>query len=313
MSENQSNNGSEAESNDSPKLQSELGKQKQARKQDRGEAEKEKDSNFELEDEHTKLEMPDDYPRKNSKTPLQGQGTSNLNTLSNSINFGAEDQKIEQKSPQQRKNSKFYHDNSPQINGTTSIKKSEFQTNEIDGFPSSKYQLDTLNNEMEFEHETEDKQSNFENFDKYKSEKTNTIQKSNKPFKCFDFIFPAGILAKLVKLEKMIDMTDTHLETILFDKFGFNDPAPVLICVGGRNTGRGNFTIGMARAAFRSDAVIVDSGVSTGMEGYCIREKVTLVGVFPGEAAQNPKIKPKNIEVNELANGHTHMFKITDP
>lgn len=134
-----------------------------------------------------------------------------------------------------------------------------------------------------------------------------------KPFKCFDFIFPGGIVSKLVKLEKMAHLSDTWLESILFEKFDFAEPAPVLAVVGARNTGRGNFVVGLARAAFRSDAVILDSGVQTGMELYAIREKVKLVGVFPGKAVQQPKVKSKKQEMNELANGHTHMFSITDP
>lgn len=53
--------------------------------------------------------------------------------------------------------------------------------------------------------------------------------------------------------------------------FKFVEGSPVLIMSGARETGRGKFLAGLARAAFRSDAVIIDSGVETGIENYCLR------------------------------------------
>jgi len=50
---------------------------------------------------------------------------------------------------------------------------------------------------------------------------------------------------------------------------------------GARDTGRGKLLAGVNRAALRSDAVIIDSGVKTGIETYCLRRKVNLIGVFP--------------------------------
>lgn len=41
--------------------------------------------------------------------------------------------------------------------------------------------------------------------------------------------------------------------------------------IGGKDTGRGKFLAGIARAAFNCDAIIIDSGISTGIEKYALR------------------------------------------
>jgi hypothetical protein len=53
--------------------------------------------------------------------------------------------------------------------------------------------------------------------------------------------------------------------------FKFEEGSPVVIMAGARESGRGKFLAGLARAAFRSDAVIIDSGIETGLENYCLR------------------------------------------
>lgn len=85
----------------------------------------------------------------------------------------------------------------------------------------------------------------------------------------FDFIFPGGKLAKLAKIENL-KLTSDQLLAIT-RAFKFSEGAPVIVMAGGRNSGKGKFLAGLARAAFRSDAIILDSGVETGIENYCIR------------------------------------------
>ena len=53
--------------------------------------------------------------------------------------------------------------------------------------------------------------------------------------------------------------------------FKFIEGAPVIVLAGARDSGRGKSLAGLSRAAFRSDAVIIDSGVETGIENYCLR------------------------------------------
>ena len=63
----------------------------------------------------------------------------------------------------------------------------------------------------------------------------------------------------------------------------------------------------MARAAFRTDAVILDSGLGSGMEKFCMRKHLTLVGVAPEREVIYPRINPNVKQDNELTNGHTHF------
>jgi len=65
-------------------------------------------------------------------------------------------------------------------------------------------------------------------------------------------------------------ITDKQMLEVL-RAFKFVEGAPVLVMAGARESGRGKFLAGLARAAFRSDAVIIDSGVETGIENYCLR------------------------------------------
>lgn len=100
------------------------------------------------------------------------------------------------------------------------------------------------------------------------------------------------------------------------EAFKINEALPSIILAGARESNRGKLLAGVSRAAFRSDAVIIDSGVSTGIESYCLRRSkilclisdVKLFGVFPEAQISLPKINPTQRELNELTNGHTHLF-----
>jgi len=45
---------------------------------------------------------------------------------------------------------------------------------------------------------------------------------------------------------------------------------------------RGKLYAGICRAAYKTDAVIIDSGIKTGIEPFAIRKGVKLIGVSPG-------------------------------
>lgn len=55
------------------------------------------------------------------------------------------------------------------------------------------------------------------------------------------------------------------------EKFKIKEAFPSVILAGARDSNRGKLLAGVARAAFRSDAVIIDSGIKTGIESYCLR------------------------------------------
>lgn len=87
---------------------------------------------------------------------------------------------------------------------------------------------------------------------------------------------------------------------------------PVINLIGARECGRGKFYAGIARAAFNCDAVVIDSGISTGIEKYAIRRGVKLIGVAPENEIKYPKINPTFQDPLELSNGHTHLFLLNN-
>jgi hypothetical protein len=64
-----------------------------------------------------------------------------------------------------------------------------------------------------------------------------------KPYTLHDFVFPGGIIARMAKLEKMIDCPEPAIMVIL-EKFKFDKPRPVIVCSGSRKAERGKFLAG---------------------------------------------------------------------
>jgi hypothetical protein len=70
--------------------------------------------------------------------------------------------------------------------------------------------------------------------------------------------------------------------------------------------------LGIVRAAHRTDAVLIDSGVSSGIEKYSMTRNNTLIGVFPECLVAMPKLAAEKVDPKVITNGHTHNFMITD-
>lgn len=112
-------------------------------------------------------------------------------------------------------------------------------------------------------------------------------------WKPYDFLFPGGKLAKLIKVnniyKKNLPVRD------MLDKFKYVEPLPVVNIIGGMENGRGKFYAGVARAAFNTDAVIVDNGLASGLEKFSLRRGVKLVGVAPEGEIKFPRINPSQV------------------
>lgn len=67
---------------------------------------------------------------------------------------------------------------------------------------------------------------------------------------------------------------------------------------------------GVARAALSSGAVIIDSGVGSCVEKFCIRKGLKLVGICPDAQISYPKLSELHRKPNELTNGHTELMII---
>jgi hypothetical protein len=65
---------------------------------------------------------------------------------------------------------------------------------------------------------------------------------------------------------------------------------------------------GVARAAYSANAVIVDSGLGSCIEKFCLRKGIRLVGVCPEAQISYPKLSEQHRKPNELTNGHTHFI-----
>jgi len=63
--------------------------------------------------------------------------------------------------------------------------------------------------------------------------------------------------------------------------------------IGGKDVGkRGKFFAGLARACLKCDAVIIDSCLSSGVEKYCERRGLKLIGIAPENEVKIPKLNP---------------------
>lgn len=97
------------------------------------------------------------------------------------------------------------------------------------------------------------------------------------------------------------------------DKLKLTQPTPVIILAGTWTERAGKTLAGCSRAAVRTDACIIDSGVGSGIEKFCLRKHLTLIGCAPEKEVIYPRINPVGKKDNELTNGHTHFVLLGDP
>jgi hypothetical protein len=113
------------------------------------------------------------------------------------------------------------------------------------------------------------------------------------PYELYDFVYPLGGVSKYAKILSMMDFVDDdHLRQIL-RKFGYDMPRPVIIFSGAHEPDRDTtLMLGVCNAAVKSDAVIIGSGVRSGVERFCGVKGVDLVGVYPESLVVMPKVSP---------------------
>jgi len=129
-------------------------------------------------------------------------------------------------------------------------------------------------------------------------------------FTLHDIMIPAGKTAKLIRIPDPY-IPEFRVSEVC-DKLKLIDAAPVIILAGAWGTRAGKVLAGIARAAFWSGAYIIDSGIGSGIEKFCLRKNVPLIGICPETEIAYPKINPTKRKENELTNGHTHFFLIGD-
>ena len=65
---------------------------------------------------------------------------------------------------------------------------------------------------------------------------------------------------------------------------------------------------GLARAAYNTGAIVIDGGLGSCVEKFCLRKNLKLVGVCPEAQISYPKLSEHHRMENELTNGHTHFI-----
>ena len=124
-------------------------------------------------------------------------------------------------------------------------------------------------------------------------------------------MIPAGKTAKLIRVSDP-KSPDFRVEEVC-NMLKLNQPTPVIILADAITERAGKTLAGVARAAVRADAAILDSGVGSGIEKFCLRKHISLIGVAPEKEIIYPRINPVGRKDNELTNGHTHFVLIGDP
>jgi len=117
---------------------------------------------------------------------------------------------------------------------------------------------------------------------------------------------PAGNSAKLVRIGNP-DHEELRV-TEIADRLKFTEPTPVIVLAGAMTQRAGKTMGGLARAAYSASAMIIDSGIGSCLEKFCIRKGLKLIGVCPENKITYPKLSELHRKPNELTNGHTHFI-----
>lgn len=123
-----------------------------------------------------------------------------------------------------------------------------------------------------------------------------------------DMTIPAGTAAKLVRVGNPAH-PDLRVQEIA-DRLKFTDPTPVVLLAGAMTQRAGKTMAGIGRAAFMAGAVVLDSGMGSCIEKFCIRKGLRLVGICPESKINYPKLSEQHRKQNDLTNGHTHFIII---
>ncbi|OMJ95259.1 hypothetical protein SteCoe_1475 [Stentor coeruleus] len=121
-----------------------------------------------------------------------------------------------------------------------------------------------------------------------------------------DLLFPGGKISKLCRITNP-KSKDIKISEIL-KRSGIAENNPVILLSGVEGEKRSGLLVGIARAAYSTDAIIVDNGLKNGIETACYRKKVKLIGVCPEEMIVYPTKASTGDRLGELSAGHSHLI-----
>ena len=129
----------------------------------------------------------------------------------------------------------------------------------------------------------------------------------NKDFFSFhDLIVPGGKNASLCLVNEPFNK-NLRVSDIA-DHFKFIEPQQVIVLIGANTKRKIKLFAGISRAALNTRAIILDSGLQTGIEKFCLRKNITLIGIAPENKIEYPKMNPEEFSNTLLTNGHTHFI-----
>ncbi len=121
-----------------------------------------------------------------------------------------------------------------------------------------------------------------------------------------DLIVPGGKNASLCLVNEPFNK-NLRVSDIA-DHFKFIEPQQVIVLIGANTRRKIKLFAGISRAALNTRAIIIDSGLQTGIEKFCLRKNITLIGIAPENKIEYPKINPEEFSNTLLTNGHTHFI-----
>ena len=75
----------------------------------------------------------------------------------------------------------------------------------------------------------------------------------------------------------------------MIDHFILYEPYPVINLIG-----KGKLVSGISRAAYNTQTIIIDSGIQNGIERFCLRKNLNLIGIAPENKIEYPKMNSYN-------------------
>lgn len=122
-----------------------------------------------------------------------------------------------------------------------------------------------------------------------------------------DLIIPGGKNARLCIIHNPL-LIYNKMEFEIAEHYKFLKPTPVVNLIGANTNNKGKIMAGISRAVKNTDSIVVDSGIHTGIEIFCLRKNITLIGVAPEYMIELPKPNSDNFSQKKLTNGHTHFI-----
>ena len=92
-----------------------------------------------------------------------------------------------------------------------------------------------------------------------------------------DLIVPGGKNASLCLVNEPFNK-NLRVSDIA-DHFKFIEPQQVIVLIGANTRRKVKLFAGISRAALNTRAIIIDSGLQTGIEKFCLRKNITLIGM----------------------------------